>query len=733
MPIKNILGETIGVTQMINKKNGIFTSEDEMILSSFSSQAAVAIEKSQLFKKTEDMRIYLQSILSSITSCVVTLSESMKLNTINRPWFAEALGFDETYMKENSAEKWLENNQDLLKDIRQVYQSKETLFVTEVEIKGSKSTVIVNYQVMPLIGANGVVLVLDDISSEKRAVMTLGRYMSPALAKQVMEDGSGQLGGKRKKVSILFSDIRSFTTLSEGMDPPEVVDMLNHHFTDAVNAITEEQGILDKFIGKPLSPNAVGDAVMAVFGVPFASPEDAIHACNTALKMRDALVVTNQARVEAGKCVIKIGIGVNTGMVTIGLAHNQVLSGNIGSIKRMEFSCIGDAVNLASRTEGLTKFYGIQILITEFTLEETGDLFLTREVDSVTVTGKKTCVKMFELLGRKGDNLDLDVLEGVRQYTIGLSLYKKREFESAMECFSLAIEHANDGPSKVLLERCKNRSGVLTECVFQILEKVDVALIAVKNTEHGLMLLWFKIKMDAVFSRFQFRFRNNYYCESAIAILERLSIVVRRSVPASQMEFSQLKPEIIERESEAKDSVPNDELLSSPKLSSLFGTQQLSIDGPSTWQSSLGESIWQSDPKNKPLLDPPAQPAAPESGTADTRESTVTWENNQDYVMDRVLNKRRSSSGDLEYLVSWLGFPSSHTTWRRYSGSEWSLEDVAKALAFEKSSIRPEDESSGEDMPFVFDLDSVSNQDLIGWIMRRDCHFENAIAKCINI
>lgn len=211
--------------------------------------AAVAIEKSQLFKKTEDMRVYLQSILSSITSCVVTLSESMKLNTINRTWFAEALGVDPAYMKEHSAEKWLSDQIDLLKDIRQVYHSQEAVFVTDFEIKGKNSTLIVNYQVMPLIGGNGVVLVLDDISSEKRAVMTLGRYMSPALAKQVMEEGSGQLGGKRKKVSILFSDIRSFTTLSEGMDPPQVVELLNHHFTDAVNAITEEQGILDKFIG----------------------------------------------------------------------------------------------------------------------------------------------------------------------------------------------------------------------------------------------------------------------------------------------------------------------------------------------------------------------------------------------------------------------------------------------------------------------------------------------------
>ena len=153
-------------------------------------------------------------------------------------------------MKENPVDRWIgEQNKDLLKDIKQVYDAAEAIYVTDFEIKGKESSVIVNYQVMPLIGSSGVVIVLDDISSEKRAVMTLGRYMSPALAKQVMEEGTGQLGGKRKKVSILFSDIRSFTTISEGMDPPEVVELLNHHFTDAVNAITEEQGILDKFIG----------------------------------------------------------------------------------------------------------------------------------------------------------------------------------------------------------------------------------------------------------------------------------------------------------------------------------------------------------------------------------------------------------------------------------------------------------------------------------------------------
>lgn len=121
----------------------------------------------------------------------------------------------------------------------------------------------------------------------------------------------------------------------------------------------------------------------------------------------------------------------------------------------MEFSCIGDAVNLASRVEGLTKFYGVQILITEFTLGDAGDCFLTREVDNVIVTGKKNSVKIYELLGRKDDKLDFDFEESVRIYGMGMNAYKKRNFDIAAETFQAAIDITGDGPSKVLLERCR--------------------------------------------------------------------------------------------------------------------------------------------------------------------------------------------------------------------------------------------------------------------------------------
>ncbi|KAJ1558907.1 hypothetical protein HK096_006579, partial [Nowakowskiella sp. JEL0078] len=394
----NISGKAIGVTQMINKKRGHFVTEDETILSSFSAQ--------------EDMRAHLQSILSSITSC----------KTMNRDWVMTALGVTEEQMRTASIDQWIgQENIQLLEDISNVFESGHPTYYAEYELKESRGTgTFVNYQIMPLIGSEpGVVLVFEDISSEKRAIMTLGRYMSPSLAKQVMMEDGSQLGGTRKKVAILFSDIRSFTTY------PSQWTLMN----DAVNAINEEQG----------------DAVMAVFGVPFVSPEDSVHACNAALRMKEALAISNEHRVSIGQEEVKIGIGVNTGMV---------LSGNIGSVKRMEFSCIGDAVNLASRIEGLTKHYHLTILITENTHEETNNLFHTREIDTVVVTGKTKEVKIYELLCKASEQLSQELEEIVDLYNAGMRLYRKRMFKQAKMAFATAVDKFDDGPSLTLMERC---------------------------------------------------------------------------------------------------------------------------------------------------------------------------------------------------------------------------------------------------------------------------------------
>lgn len=231
---------------------------------------------------------------------------------MNRDWVAVALGVPEKEMYAKPVKDWLgQANEEFFSDIEQVLAGGEPIYSAEYSLKeifGSGAK-YVNYQIMPLIGneTRGIVIILEDVSSEKRAIMTLGRYMSPALAKQVMEEDGGQLGGKRKKVAILFSDIRSFTTLTESMEPHHVVELLNHHFSDAVNAIMAETGILDKYIG---------DAVMAVFGVPFVGPDDSKHCVGAALRMIAALNSSNEMRAQTGTRQIKIGIGINTGQVS---------------------------------------------------------------------------------------------------------------------------------------------------------------------------------------------------------------------------------------------------------------------------------------------------------------------------------------------------------------------------------------------------------------------------------
>ncbi|RKP17717.1 hypothetical protein ROZALSC1DRAFT_30510, partial [Rozella allomycis CSF55] len=425
MPIKNTSGVIIGVTQMINKLNGTFGPEDEQLLSAFSSQAAVAIEKSYLFRKTEEMKNHLESILESITDCVLTLSDSGHLISINHNWLIDALGEKEEDFKSLPVDSWLgKNNPLFLKDVRYVYKNNSSVSISDYELKSSLgSTKFVNYKILPLVGITGVVIVIEDVSEERRMMTTLGRYMSPALVKQVMAEGGSQLGGTRINVSVLFSDIRSFTNIAESMPPSQVVELLNRHFSDAVNAITSEQGVLDKFIG---------DACMAVFGVPFPQPSDPINACNAALKMQQAMDILNEENISAGKQTLKIGIGINSG---------EVLSGNIGSEKRMDYTVIGDNVNLASRIESLTKYYGVSILISDSTFNEIKQfesnesnnfLFLTREIDKVKVVGKSTACVIYQLYGKHGDDIPPQKASCYDKFVNAKKLYYQRKFDQAL-------------------------------------------------------------------------------------------------------------------------------------------------------------------------------------------------------------------------------------------------------------------------------------------------------------
>jgi len=264
---------------------------------------------------------------------------------------------------------------------------------------------------------------------------TFSSYLSGDLLNQLIENpDSLKLGGEKKELSILFSDIRGFTTISESMSPEKLIKILNRYFTPMTDAVLENGGMLDKYIG---------DAVMAFFNAPVDVKEHADASCLCALSMIEKLDKLNVELESEGVPPIRIGIGLNTA---------EVIVGNIGSNAKKEYTVIGDGVNLASRVEGLTKNYGVQILITEFTVASLNAKFIYREIEPVKVKGKDEAVVLYELMPTSDESLKIKSL-----YEKALEVYKSNDFEKAEELFTNLIEQYDDNPSKYYLPLVKDK------------------------------------------------------------------------------------------------------------------------------------------------------------------------------------------------------------------------------------------------------------------------------------
>ena len=237
-----------------------------------------------------------------------------------------------------------------------------------------------------LSGAMGLVYRLLIVDREKRQTANLFKsYVAPHVLHELMKnpDDLG-LSGKKSEVTVLFSDVRGFTTLSEKLDPAELVTALNIYLTRMTEIIFEHQGMVDKFIG---------DAIMAVWGAPTAGPQDREKALDAALGMVAALKELNPEIERHAGQPFAVGVGLNSGMVTLG---------NIGSKNKLDYTVIGDAVNLASRLESLTKQYGVQLLVSENIVEGLADKYHLRSLDLVIVKGKTRPIEIFEVLGKRG-------------------------------------------------------------------------------------------------------------------------------------------------------------------------------------------------------------------------------------------------------------------------------------------------------------------------------------------
>ena len=214
--------------------------------------------------------------------------------------------------------------------------------------------------------------------------------------------------------------------------------MLNQYFERMVDVVLTNRGVLDKFIG---------DAIMALFGVPFNGERDADDAVNVANGMFVALSALNQQRVAAGVDAISIGVGISTGVVVVG---------NIGSPKRMEYTVIGDSVNLASRLEGVTKTYGSKVLISESTRLELKEKHLLRAIDLLRVKGKTEPVAIYEAMDHFTEDSFPNLQRTVAHFNAGISSYRTQRWDDAIACFNDALAlHPGDRPSRVFLERAQ--------------------------------------------------------------------------------------------------------------------------------------------------------------------------------------------------------------------------------------------------------------------------------------
>jgi adenylate cyclase len=450
VPVINKQGKTIGVTQVLNKRGGPFTSEDEARLRAFTAQVSIALENAKLFSDVQNMKNYNEAMLESMSNGLITLDGAEKIITCNAAGLRILQVTAEQILNQPAQSFFTGANAWIIDKIRTVEEHQQQQIMMDAKLEVEDEHLSVNLTVQHLLGSDkkriGFMLVIEDISNEKRLKSTMSRYMDPSIADRLVASGSEILGGQSVVCTTLFSDVRGFTTLTEQLGAQGTVSLLNEYFTIMVDCIQREEGMLDKFIG---------DAIMAVFGIPVNHNDDEDRAVRTSIAMIRELQAWNIKRAEEGKMPVDIGIGLNT---------DAVVSGNIGSQKRMDFTIIGDGVNLAARLESACKQYGAHILISEFTYAKLKDTYRTREVDYVVVKGKTEPVAIYEILDYHNEQTFPNIVEVVALFKNGLSKYRKRQWQQAISLFNEALVlNPADKVCQLYLDRCRKLENAMLE------------------------------------------------------------------------------------------------------------------------------------------------------------------------------------------------------------------------------------------------------------------------------
>ena len=455
VPVTNKNGKVIGCTQVLNKKGGKFTEEDESRLKAFTQQVAIALENAKLFDDVSKSRKYNESMLSSMSNGVITIDGDGKIVTCNKSGLKIFKVNEKNLIGLDSNKFFTEQNQWIEEKINLVRDSKEPELIMDAEIEvfnqeNEKNEIIsVNLTILPLINEDsdgrtdekesflGILLMIEDISSEKRMKSTMSRYMDPGIADQLLEDGADIMGGLDTTATLLFSDLRSFTNITESLGAQGTVKLLNEYFEIMVECISEQGGMLDKFIG---------DAIMAAFGLPISHEDDEDRGVKAGINMIKRLWDWNDLREKDGKPPLDMGLGLNT---------DKIVAGNIGSQKRMDYTMIGDGVNLAARLESACKQYNARILISDFTFKKLKGTYRIRYIDDVVVKGKTEPVGVHEVLDYHSEKTFPNLMDVVNHFNEGRKKYISGDFEQAITSFKECLKiNSEDKLSETYIDRC---------------------------------------------------------------------------------------------------------------------------------------------------------------------------------------------------------------------------------------------------------------------------------------
>ncbi len=418
---KNLVGIVVLFDKESRKGISPFHEADANMLSAIASQASVAYNNIKLLENIKEAKTFNDNVMQSIATGVFTTNLMGEINHINSA-ATTIINLEKNHVLGNHYEYIFESNETITQLITKCQLKSVTLSESQVLIECNGKLTTVNISVSPLMNDSnepiGSVIAMEDLSNIVKLKSTFKKYVSKQIVDQLLEnDDMLNLGGQELEATILFSDIRGFTSMSETMSPKEVVETLNEYFDLMIEIIFKYNGTLDKIIG---------DALMVIYGAPNATEQDTENAVLTAIEMQEMLIQFNQDRIINLKQPIKIGIGINRG---------KVISGNIGSKQQMNFTVIGDSVNLASRLCSVAESDEIIVSDAVWKMVKHVKSYKSKKLNPVHVKGK---VKPIEIKGILYNRPDF-------QYELA---YKKIEhflLENLPKNYSYhSIEHIRD-------------------------------------------------------------------------------------------------------------------------------------------------------------------------------------------------------------------------------------------------------------------------------------------------